>query len=51
MLFVVGRFTPHEWQNPHPCNPDSTVLKNQFNAQLYLVQSSLPYAPRHRDRT
>ena len=25
------RFTPYEWQNPHPCNPDSGVVENQFS--------------------
>jgi hypothetical protein len=24
------RFTPYEWQNPHPCNPDPDHLENQF---------------------
>lgn len=30
MLFVVARFSPYEWQNPHACNPDSPILENQF---------------------
>ena len=24
------RFSPYEWQGPHPCDPDSKVLRNQF---------------------
>lgn len=24
------RFTPYEWQNPHPCDPDPDTLENQF---------------------
>ena len=24
------RFTPYEWYNPHPCNPDSDVVENNF---------------------
>ncbi len=24
------RFTPYEWQNPHPCNDDSSIVENQF---------------------
>uniref|UniRef100_UPI00358E2A52 glutamate receptor ionotropic, kainate 1-like n=1 Tax=Myxine glutinosa TaxID=7769 RepID=UPI00358E2A52 len=23
-------FTPYEWYNPHPCNPDSDVVENSF---------------------
>lgn len=26
----VFRFTPYEWYNPHPCNPDSDVVENNF---------------------
>ena len=25
------RFTPYEWYNPNPCNPDSDVVENQFS--------------------
>ncbi len=28
--FHTRRFTPYEWQNPHPCNQDSDILENQF---------------------
>lgn len=24
------RFSPYEWDNPHPCNRDSIILVNQF---------------------
>ncbi len=30
-LFFVARFSPHEWHNPYPCNPDAGVLRNNFN--------------------
>ena len=30
MLFVLARFSPYEWYNPHPCNPESDVVENQF---------------------
>ncbi|XP_045476404.1 glutamate receptor ionotropic, kainate 2 [Harmonia axyridis] len=30
LLFVLARFTPYEWQNPHPCNPNPDQLENQF---------------------
>ncbi|KAA0189518.1 hypothetical protein HAZT_HAZT006624 [Hyalella azteca] len=23
-------FTPYEWQNPHPCDPEPESLENQF---------------------
>ncbi|KFM57370.1 Glutamate receptor, ionotropic kainate 2, partial [Stegodyphus mimosarum] len=29
-LFIVARFSPYEWTNPHPCNPNPDVLENQF---------------------
>ena len=31
-IFSVNchRFTPYEWYNPHPCNPDSDVVENNF---------------------
>lgn len=28
--FFFLRFTPYEWYNPHPCNPDSDVVENNF---------------------
>lgn len=30
MLFVLARFSPYEWQNPHPCNQESGIMENQF---------------------
>uniref|UniRef100_UPI00358EC70C glutamate receptor ionotropic, kainate 2-like n=1 Tax=Myxine glutinosa TaxID=7769 RepID=UPI00358EC70C len=30
VLFVIARFSPYEWYNPHPCNPDSEVVENNF---------------------
>ena len=30
MLFVLARFSPYEWSNPHPCNQDAEELENQF---------------------
>ncbi|XP_030218183.1 glutamate receptor ionotropic, kainate 1 isoform X4 [Gadus morhua] len=30
VLFVIARFTPYEWYNPHPCNPSSTLIENNF---------------------
>lgn len=30
-LFIVARFSPYEWVNPHPCNIDSGVVENQFS--------------------
>ncbi|XP_053703183.1 glutamate receptor ionotropic, kainate 1 isoform X2 [Synchiropus splendidus] len=30
VLFVIARFTPYEWYNPHPCNPSSTLVQNNF---------------------
>jgi len=25
------RFSPYEWDNPHPCNDEPDVLENQFS--------------------
>jgi ionotropic glutamate receptor len=30
ILMVLARFSPYEWRNPHPCNPDSEYLENTF---------------------
>ncbi|KAG9263675.1 glutamate receptor ionotropic, kainate 1 isoform X1 [Astyanax mexicanus] len=30
VLFVIARFTPYEWYNPHPCNASSDVMENNF---------------------
>eukprot|EP00071_Canis_lupus_P048549 XP_022282106.1 glutamate receptor ionotropic, kainate 2 isoform X2 [Canis lupus familiaris] len=27
---IEMRFSPYEWYNPHPCNPDSDVVENNF---------------------
>jgi ionotropic glutamate receptor len=29
-LLLIGRLSPCEWTNPHPCNKKPTFLKNQF---------------------
>ena len=31
ILFVVGRLSPYEWDNPHPCRQDDQVLENDFS--------------------
>uniref|UniRef100_A0A8D8RHD6 Glutamate receptor 1 n=1 Tax=Cacopsylla melanoneura TaxID=428564 RepID=A0A8D8RHD6_9HEMI len=31
LLFILARFSPYEWDNPHPCNHQSDVLENQFS--------------------
>ena len=30
-LFVMARFSPYEWNNPHPCDPDNELMENQFS--------------------
>lgn len=30
-LFLVARFSPYEWTNPHPCVTDSDTVQNQFS--------------------
>ena len=31
LLFVLARFSPYEWVNPHPCNPKTEYLENTFS--------------------
>lgn len=30
-LFVLGRISPSEWDNPYPCIEEPTELENQFS--------------------
>ncbi|CAH0547299.1 unnamed protein product [Brassicogethes aeneus] len=30
-MFVVARFSPYEWHNPHPCEVENELVKNQFS--------------------
>lgn len=30
-LFVMARFSPYEWNNPHPCLAESDMVENQFS--------------------
>ncbi|XP_063237627.1 glutamate receptor ionotropic, kainate 2-like [Bacillus rossius redtenbacheri] len=30
-MFVVARFSPCEWHNPHPCDLDNDLVENQFS--------------------
>ncbi|XP_077294860.1 glutamate receptor ionotropic, kainate 2 [Arctopsyche grandis] len=30
-LFVMARFSPYEWSNPHPCARESRLVTNQFS--------------------
>ncbi|XP_041354754.1 glutamate receptor ionotropic, kainate 2-like isoform X2 [Gigantopelta aegis] len=53
MLFVIARFSPYEWCNPHPCNEDSDIVENQFtilNSLWFtigsLMQQGCEIAPR-----
>ncbi|GBN04506.1 Glutamate receptor ionotropic, kainate 2 [Araneus ventricosus] len=31
VTFLVGRLSPYEWINPHPCRQDDIVVENTFN--------------------
>ena len=31
VLFLVGRLSPYEWENPNPCQQEEDVLENNFN--------------------
>nr|XP_014354085.1 PREDICTED: glutamate receptor ionotropic, kainate 3 isoform X1 [Latimeria chalumnae]XP_014354089.1 PREDICTED: glutamate receptor ionotropic, kainate 3 isoform X1 [Latimeria chalumnae] len=30
VLFVIARFSPYEWYDAHPCNPESDIVENNF---------------------
>lgn len=30
-MFVVARFSPYEWHNPHPCDYENETVENQFS--------------------
>ncbi|XP_025161130.1 glutamate receptor ionotropic, kainate 2 isoform X4 [Harpegnathos saltator] len=30
-MFIVARFSPYEWNNPHPCHAGQEVVENQFS--------------------
>lgn len=30
-MFVVARFSPYEWHNPHPCDMENEMVENQFS--------------------
>ncbi|XP_059153989.1 glutamate receptor ionotropic, kainate 2-like [Physella acuta] len=30
-IFTLARFSPYEWYNPHPCNPNTDEVLNTFN--------------------
>lgn len=31
LLFILARFSPYEWDNPHPCMDEPEVLVNEFS--------------------
>ncbi|CAH1800080.1 unnamed protein product [Owenia fusiformis] len=31
LMFILARFSPYEWYNPHPCNPDTDIVLNNFS--------------------
>ncbi|KAA0195824.1 hypothetical protein HAZT_HAZT011419 [Hyalella azteca] len=30
-MFVMARFSPYEWGDPHPCHDEPVTVENQFN--------------------
>ncbi|KAH3735863.1 hypothetical protein DPMN_042421 [Dreissena polymorpha] len=30
-IFIIARFSPYEWYNPHPCNPETDTVENIFS--------------------
>lgn len=33
LLFIVGRLSPYEWADPHPCRKEDKILRNQFSVK------------------
>ncbi|XP_055373744.1 glutamate receptor ionotropic, kainate 2 [Condylostylus longicornis] len=29
-MYIVARFSPYEWNNPHPCDTENEIIENQF---------------------
>lgn len=53
LLFIVGRISPYEWADPHPCRREGQILRNQFSAAnsfwftiAALMQQGSDLAPR-----
>lgn len=53
-LFIMGRMSPEEWDNPYPCIEEPEVLVNQFsfkNAMWFsigaLLQQGSEIAPKY----
>jgi len=53
LLFFVGRFSPYEWADPHPCRQEDKILRNQFSVSnsfwftiAALMQQGSDFAPR-----
>ncbi|XP_044736888.1 glutamate receptor ionotropic, kainate 2 [Chrysoperla carnea] len=38
-LFVMARFSPYEWNNPHPCHQESDIVENQFSISNTWVEN------------
>ncbi|OQR78752.1 glutamate receptor [Tropilaelaps mercedesae] len=34
-MFLVARFSPYEWKDPHPCVKESGLMENQFSLGEY----------------
>lgn len=32
-IYIVARFSPYEWQNPHICDIENDTRENQFTLQ------------------
>ena len=48
-LFVMARFSPYEWNNPHPCVVDNDVMENQFsiNNSFWFITGTFLRQVRH----
>jgi hypothetical protein len=56
-LFILGRLSPDEWDNPYPCIEEPEVLENQFslaNSLWFtigaLLQQGSELAPKYKNR-
>ncbi|KPM03138.1 glutamate receptor, ionotropic kainate-like protein 1, partial [Sarcoptes scabiei] len=43
MLFIVGRLSPYEWENPHPCRRNEQIVYPIENAEGLAAQEKIKY--------
>lgn len=42
-MFLVARFSPYEWKDPHPCVKESGLMENQFSLGELITNNNDQY--------